>query len=164
MFYVRLVSLLSLLFVAAGCVNSGSQSATAEMSSSDVERGRYLVQIMGCNDCHTPGYMSRATQIPEESWLVGGSLGFHGSWGTAYPTNLRLMLESMSEDEWLLLARKMRRDSPMAWAPLPKVAEQELRALYRFVRYLGPKGEPAPKRLPAGVTPPTKYLNFPDPH
>lgn len=164
MFYMRPVLLLSLLFAVSGCVNSGSQSTSLENSTEDVERGRYVVKIMGCNDCHTPGYMSRAVQVPEENWLVGDSLGFHGSWGTAYPTNLRLMLNNISEDEWLLLARKMRRDSPMAWASLPKVAEQDLRALYRFVRYLGPKGEPAPKRLPAGVTPPTKYLNFPDPH
>jgi len=25
-----------------------------------VERGKYLAQIAGCNDCHTPGYMQNS--------------------------------------------------------------------------------------------------------
>ena len=104
------------------------------------------------------------TQISEEDWLVGGDLGFHGSWGTAYPTNLRLMLNGMSEDEWVVLARQMRQDSLMARVMLPKVTEEGLRAVYRFIAYLGPKGRPAPARLLAGVTPATDFLEFPEPH
>ena len=26
----------------------------------DVVRGKYLVQVAGCNDCHTPGYLETA--------------------------------------------------------------------------------------------------------
>ena len=29
-------------------------------NAAQLERGRYLVEIGGCNDCHTPGYMQKA--------------------------------------------------------------------------------------------------------
>ena len=129
-----------------------------------VDRGRYLVEIMGCNDCHTPNYMTRGSYIDESEWLVGDTLGYHGSWGTAYPTNLRLLLNNMTEQEWLLLAKKMRQDSPMAWVMLPKLTDEDIISIYRFVNFLGPKGLPAPQRLPAGVKPKTRYIDFPEPH
>jgi hypothetical protein len=155
---------LIVLVLVSGCMKTGSQLSPENKHSEDVERGRYVVEIMGCNDCHTPGYMGLNTQISEKDWLVGGDLGFHGSWGTAYLTNLRLMLNGMSEDEWVVLARQMRQDSLMAWVMLPKVTEEDLRAVYRFIAYLGPKGRPAPARLLAGVTPATDFLEFPEPH
>ena len=163
MHFKLIVSLLVMLAVFAGCTGPGQQSSSVERDA-DIERGRYVIEIMGCNDCHTPNYMGSSTSLPEEDWLVGGNLGFYGPWGTAYPANLRLMLNSMSEEEWLTLARKMRQSSPMSWVSLPKVTEQDLRAVYRFVKYLGPKGTPAPARLPAGVIPTTNYLEFPEPH
>ena len=30
-----------------------------------VQRGRYLVKIAGCNDCHTPGYAMSGGKVPE---------------------------------------------------------------------------------------------------
>jgi mono/diheme cytochrome c family protein len=152
-----------ILTVFAGCTGLGQHSTELERGP-EIERGRYVVEIMGCNDCHTPDYMGSGASLPEEDWLVGGALGFHGSWGTAYPTNLRLLLNGISEDDWLILARRMRQSSPMSWVRLPKVTDQDLRAVYRFVKYLGPKGTPAPARLPAGVIPTTDYLEFPEPH
>lgn len=48
-------------------------SARAE---SAVDRGRYLVTIGGCNDCHTPGYFSGK---PDPNRVLGGSdVGFVG--------------------------------------------------------------------------------------
>ena len=154
---------LTMLALFSACGGLDQQPAKLERGP-DIERGRYVVEIMGCNDCHTPGYMGSSTRLPEGEWLVGGTLGFHGSWGTAYPSNLRLMLNGMSEDDWLVIARKMRQSSPMSWVRLPKATEQDLRAIYRFVKYLGPKGLPAPARLSAGVTPTTDYIDFPEPH
>ena len=37
-------------------------------------RGRYLVEIGGCNDCHTPGYAMSGGKVPEKQWLVGDGL------------------------------------------------------------------------------------------
>ena len=48
-------------------------------------RGRYLVQIGGCNDCHTPGYAMSGGKVPEKQWLTGDAVGWNGPWGTTYP-------------------------------------------------------------------------------
>lgn len=131
---------------------------------SNIERGRYVVEVMGCNDCHTPGYSGQIESVPERDWLVGSEVGFKGPQGTVYPTNLRLLVDSISVDEWVALARKMRQESPMADVMLPETAEQDLRAIYSFIRYLGPRGVPAPGPLAKGITPKTPYINYPSPH
>jgi mono/diheme cytochrome c family protein len=58
-----------LVLLAAGFVSS---TATAEEAV--IERGKYLVTISGCNDCHTPGYFFGK---PDMSRFLGGSdVGF----------------------------------------------------------------------------------------
>ena len=156
----HIMSLVVLLAVAVGCA-SPKQQNTSDISS--IDRGRYLVKNMGCNDCHTPGYQ-KGKSVPEEDWLTGGDLGFRDTYGTTYPTNLRLLLNSMSEDDWSVFAREMRQNVPMESVLLPRASEHDLRAIYQFVKYLGPKGDPAPPRLPAGVTPLTEYIEFPYVH
>jgi mono/diheme cytochrome c family protein len=46
-----------------------------------VQRGRYLVTITGCNDCHTPGYAQTNGKVPEKQWLTGDMLGWRGTCG-----------------------------------------------------------------------------------
>lgn len=41
-----------------------------------VARGRYLVTISGCNDCHTLGYLASNGTTPEGLWLTGDSFGW----------------------------------------------------------------------------------------
>ena len=59
-------------------------------AASDVERGRYLVQVGGCNDCHTVGYLESGGTVPEPQWLTGGRVGYKGPWGITYAPNLLL--------------------------------------------------------------------------
>ena len=167
MHHKLLTLLIVMLTVTVGCVESSKKLSGVEakrQQSLVVERGRHVIKTMGCNSCHTPDYMIKRSNIPEEDWLIGSTLGFRGTYGTVYPTNLRLLLNNMTEDEWLVLAKQMREDSPMAWIMLPKTVDQDLRAIYKFVKYLGPKGTPARSRLAAGVVPTTQYVNYPDPH
>lgn len=152
-----LVATLLLPLLASGCF-------APKALPGDVERGRYLVEIMGCNDCHTPGYFESGSYIPEDEWLTGTRFGYRNERGTVYPTNLRLLLNRMSEEEWVQLARRMRRETPMMFVMLPKVSETDLRAIHRFVAYLGPAGEPAPAAVPGGVEPTTPYMYFSNPH
>jgi hypothetical protein len=167
MHHKLLTLLVVMLAVTVGCVESSKKLSGIEakrQQSLVVERGRHVIKTMGCNSCHTPDYMIKRSNIPEEDWLVGSTLGFRGTYGTVYPTNLRLLLNNMTEDEWLVLAKQMREDSPMAWIMLPKTVDQDLRAIYKFVKYLGSKGTPALSRLAAGVVPTTQYVDYPDPH
>jgi len=87
--------------------------ATAGTRSAAVEHGRYLVGILGCNDCHTPLKMGEhgpepdltrmlsghpqelkmppAPRLPAGPWMYVGSAtntAFAGPWGVTYAPNL----------------------------------------------------------------------------
>ena len=49
----------------------------------------------------------------------------------------------------------------MPWFALRDMTEQDLRAFYRFVRQLGPLGNPAPAYVPPGQAPTGPYVQFP---
>jgi len=82
---------------------SAPATAPAGQAATDplAAQGEYLVRIAGCNDCHTPGYAERGGDVPTSEWLVGSPLGHLGPWGTSYPTNLRLSIGALGEEEWL---------------------------------------------------------------
>jgi mono/diheme cytochrome c family protein len=126
-----------------------------------IERGRYLVKIAGCNDCHTPGYAQAGGTLPEKQWLLGDTVGYQGPWGTTYPVNLRLLMQSMSEQQWLAIARNPARP-PMPWFALRDMTDADLSALYHYVRDLGPAGEAAPAFVEPGKPVKTPVLRFPD--
>lgn len=153
------------LCLLSGCTDFFKTSADSRSKQEleEIEYGRKLVLIMGCNDCHMPNGIS-GRYGPEDNWLVGNDLGFNGPYGTLYPTNLRLLLDKISVDEWVTLAQKMRQNSPMAWSRLTNLETKDLRAIYSFIKYLGPKGDPAPASLKPGVDPKTNYFYFPLPH
>ena len=87
--------------------------AAAADKSSQVERGKYLVTVTGCNDCHTPwsmgpdgpapdktrflsGHPENLTmppppKLPEGPWNWVGAASFttfSGPWGISYAINL----------------------------------------------------------------------------
>jgi len=124
-----------------------------------INRGQYLVSTSGCNDCHTPGYAQTDGKIPLEQWLTGSPVGFSGPWGTTYPANLRLLMQSLSETQWISKARNPLRP-PMPWFSLRDMTDQDLRAIYAFVRSLGAKGQAAPAYAPPGVQVSTPYFDF----
>ncbi len=129
--------------------------------AASIARGRYLVAIAGCNDCHTAGYAQSGGKVPEREWLLGDAVGWNGPWGTTYPANLRLTLARMSEEEWLRVAKTARFRPPMPWFSLHAMREPDLRAIYRYVRSLGPAGAPAPAYVPPGAKPAGAYVAFP---
>src|SRR5262245_33422778 len=92
----------------AACTQSQAKSHAAK-----VERGKYLVTVGGCNDCHTPlklgpkgpePDMSRmlsghpetfpiveATQPASNAWMMTASASgtaFSGPWGVSFTANL----------------------------------------------------------------------------
>jgi len=138
----------------AGPVGPVTSARAAQESS--VEHGRYLVSITGCNDCHTPGYLMTG-KAPEDKWLVGSPMGFQGPWGTSYPANLRLTVQSLTEAQWLVFARAQRRP-PMPWFSLAHMSDRDLIDIYRFIRSLGPTGELAPAAVPPGGKVNTPYI------
>lgn len=140
-----------------------TQATTQPTASKDPDllaRGEYLVRIAGCNDCHTAGYAEKAGDLPTSAWLQGSPLGYSGPWGTTYATNLRLRLADMDEAEWMQYSATLRTRPIMPDFVLRTMHEDDRRAIYRFIRSLGPAGSKAPDYLPPGQTPPPPYMKL----
>lgn len=135
----------------------------AGVDGKQVDRGRYLSMIAGCNDCHTPGYLLSEGKVAEERWLTGDRFGWRGPWGTTYAPNLRLHAAGMTEEQWVAASRTLKTRPPMPWFSLNRMHEEDLKAIYRFLRHLGPAGEPAPAYVPPDQEPKTPFALFPSP-
>lgn len=134
-------------------------AAASAAEPSQVARGKYLVTIGGCNDCHTPGYMQQGPAVPEKEWLTGMPVGFQGPWGTTYPANLRLVAQRMTEAQWVVHARQQRLP-PMPWFNLAKMTDADLKAVYAYVKSLGDPGVAAPAYVAPGGKVNTPYFVF----
>jgi hypothetical protein len=102
-----------IVFLCLPFVASVSVFAAPPASKPDVQRGAYLVKIMGCNDCHTPAKMGPKGLEPDMArmltghpadlkmppapdlgkgpwvWAGAGTLtAFAGPWGVSYAINL----------------------------------------------------------------------------
>jgi mono/diheme cytochrome c family protein len=132
-------------------------------NAAQLERGRYVLKIGGCNDCHTPGYLLSAGNIPEAQWLTGDRLGWRGPWGTTYAINLRMYMHELTEAQWLQKARTLQTRPPMPWFTVQEMGAADLRAMYAFIRHLGPGGEAAPAYVPPDKEPPPPFALFPSP-
>jgi mono/diheme cytochrome c family protein len=155
----RSAAVLALLLspILASTPAAGARPAKKEQ----VQRGRYLVQIGGCNDCHTPGYIAKNGEVDEKLWLTGDTLGWSGPWGTTYAVNLRQLMAGMTEQQWLKHARTMTPRPPMPWYNVRAMTDADLKAIYAYTRSLGPGGEQAPKFVPPGSKPSGPLVQFP---
>jgi mono/diheme cytochrome c family protein len=106
----------AMAFAAAAVASAGAAlSADSEVAATTdkIARGKYLVTIAGCNDCHTPLKMGEngpepdwsrmlsghpdsiavksAARVPEEPWLVtttATTTAWSGPWGVSFTANL----------------------------------------------------------------------------
>jgi len=159
---------LTVLFAVVAAASGAAQgaepapnTAKAITNTALIERGRYLVQIAGCNDCHTPGYVQSGGKVDEKLWLTGDSLGWRGPWGTTYAANLRLSLQPMREEGWIQYARSAKMRPPMPWFALRDMREDDLRALYRYIKALPVTGDRVPAYVKPGETPKGPNVQFP---
>ena len=147
----------------AAALTAAALPAFAGGEHAQLQRGRYVLQIGGCNDCHTAGYAAAGGKVPDAQWVAGDAVGWQGPWGTTYPVNLRLYMQGLSEDQWVKKAKTLSTRPPMPWFALRDMTHEDLRALYRYIRHLGPAGKPAPAYVPPGGTVTTPVIVFPAP-
>ncbi|HEX5786871.1 MAG TPA: hypothetical protein VFY03_01730 [Woeseiaceae bacterium] len=107
-----MVAAVILLLVVAS-LSSTARADESTANTETLERGRYLVTVAGCNDCHTPltngpngpepdmsrmlsGHpaslvMPQAPALPDGPWTVvvaGTSTAWSGPWGVSFTANL----------------------------------------------------------------------------
>ena len=157
-----------------------------DVNASKVERGAYLVKIMGCNDCHTPLVMGPKGPEPDTSRLLSGhpetmkmtpapDLGqgpwgwvgshsmtaFAGPWGTSFAANLTPDEETgmghWTEKMFIDAIRLGRHEGrgrpilpPMPLAAVSAATDEDLSALYAYLRSL----PPIKNRVPQPMDPP----------
>jgi mono/diheme cytochrome c family protein len=157
------VRLLTGAVVAALPLWPNAADAAQPARATELARGKYVVIISGCNDCHTAGYALSNGKVAEKDWLTGDRLGWHGPWGTTYGVNLRQYMQGLTEAQWVARAKGLETRPPMPWQNVRAMSEQDLRAMYRYIRHLGPGGDAAPAYLPPDKEPPPPFVTFPAP-
>lgn len=145
---------------AASARQTESASAPHVAAPSPFEAGRYLVRFGACNDCHTPGWRESDGKLPEAQWLTGSTTGYRAAWGTSYPPNIRLLVAQLTVDDWLTMIKTRADHPPMPWHELRALGEADRRAIYYFIRALGPAGKPAPFNLGSDQKPTTPYVDI----
>ena len=66
----------------------------------------------------------------------------------------------MTEEEWVMILQE-REDLPlMPWMNVNQMSEEDAKAIYQYIKSLGPKGEHVPEALDPGVEPETPYLSL----
>ncbi len=142
----------------AGLLAVGTVTALGADGEVSVARGLQVSIVGGCHDCHTVGYNETNGMIDPNTALKGSPVGFQGPWGTTYPKNIRLLVASVTEDQFVTFAKSFKRLPPMPWYNVHAMDESDLRSLYQYVSSLGAPGDAPPQPLPPGVTPQTPYV------
>ena len=151
----------------SGSTARASSSAMIATSSPAVQAmtmeqaGEYLTIVGSCNDCHTQGWVEKKGKVAPADRFAGLNVGFRGDWGTTYGKNLRTITQRQSEDHWvevLTTADGGDGNPPMPWWNTALMNERDLRAMYRYIKSLGPNPVGVPRNLKPGVEPTSQYI------
>jgi len=150
-----------------------------------VERGRYLVTIAGCSDCHTPlkpgprgpepdlsRFLSgqpEAVKLPppprlgDTPWsaVTAGMTAWAGPWGISYAANLTpdpdtglgiwteaMFINAMRTGKHYGVARDIL--PPMPWQGIAQMSDNDLKAIYAYLRTIPPVKNRVPDPVPPG--------------
>jgi mono/diheme cytochrome c family protein len=160
--------------------SAGAQTP-ADRKAERVERGRYLVNIAGCHDCHSPKADTMMTPDPKRL-LSGRPLNtappmqgtneirasldftaFAGPWGNSYAANLTPDRETgigarYTEAAFIRTIRSGKKPEgealapPMPWPVYSKMTDEDLKAVYAYLRTLTPVRNFVRGAAPAVVT------------
>lgn len=157
--------------------------------ASPVERGRYLVEFGGCNDCHSPKVMTangpvvdtakRLSGHPAGSRIPAvpaGALGpdgwgalttpdltaWAGPWGMSFSANLtpdRSGIGNWTAEQFIGAMRTGKHMGagrqilpPMPWYDVGKLTDDDLRAVFAYLRSLRPIANEVPAPRPPAAT------------
>ena len=157
-----LLAALALPLASCGDSTPGTPNATAMTPEQKIARGRYLVLVGSCNECHTPDFAEQGTKVPEEKWLTGVPIGWKGPWGTTYASNLRKTCQLYPEDGFVNTMKTAKGHTgrpPMPWTALASMTDADLGAIHAYIKSLGDSGVVMPTALLPGKDPETPYID-----
>jgi mono/diheme cytochrome c family protein len=151
-----------------------------------VERGKYLVTLGGCHDCHSPKVFQSGQPEPDPARLLSGHpanekippvpagvitptgwaalTGSHftvwaGPWGVSFTANLTpdqaTGLGSWTEEMFMKAIRTGKHQGegrailpPMPWPMYRQMTDDDLKAIFAYLRSLPPIKNPVPEPVP----------------
>ena len=186
---IATIKVLFLTAALAGCARTPVAAPAAQAPPPPAERGKYLVSILGCDDCHTPKTMTAQGPVPDMTrrlsghpanpalpdppklppgpWGVVATMdltAWSGPWGISYPINLTpdeiTGMGIWTEDMFVQAIRTGKHMGqsrpilpPMPWMDYANLTDDDLKAVYAFLRTLPPVSNRVPD--PVIVLPPT---------
>lgn len=144
------------------------QSLPARADEAEIARGKYLVTIAGCNDCHTPGYffgkpdMGRFLGGSEVGFEIPGLGVFVGPNLTPDPTGLG---DWTNEQIVTALQTGMRPDGRqlapiMPWHAFANLTKEDVTAIAAFLKSIPPVSNEVPDPVGPGETVSTFMLRI----
>lgn len=141
--------------------------APSVFAQSQAQRGEYLVTIMDCTGCHTPGTFLGKPDIQRP--LAGSEVGFQiPGLGIFYPPNLtpdpETGLGKWSEADIIKAVRTGIRPDGRQLVPImpyhsySKLTDADARALASYLKSLGPVRNQVPSPVGANEKPSAPYL------
>lgn len=143
--------------------------AMAKAEMSQIERGRYLVQIAGCGDCHTPGHLLGK---PDMARFLGGSeVGFEvPGVGIVYGPNLTpdkaTGLGGWSAEQIVAAIRTGATPDGrglvpvMPWPNLATLTDEDAYAIAAYLQSLEPVSNAVPEFTPPGEAAPAFVMRI----
>ncbi len=136
---------------------------TSRADEAQIERGRYLTQIAGCSDCHTPGHF--LGQPDTVRFLGGSDVGFEvPGVGIVYGPNLTpdpTGLGNWSADEIVTAIRTGATPDGrglipvMPWPNLSALSDEDAYAIAAYLQSLEPIANEVPGPIPPGEPAPS---------
>jgi hypothetical protein len=181
-----IITLAATLTVACSNAQFSVEASAATSGSARLQRGQYLVSVVGCSDCHTPmkmgpkgpepdmarflsGHPEQMGALPpakaQGAWLWAGAAtntAFSGPWGVSYAANLTPDRNSglgiWTEDMFVTALRTGRHMGtsreilpPMPWPAIRNASDEDLKAIYAYLRSLKPVVNHVPDVQPPAV-------------
>jgi mono/diheme cytochrome c family protein len=177
---------------AAAC--TASPAALAEAGNAETgerDRGEYLVNYGGCNDCHSPKVMTPNGPEPDKQRLLSGHpasaqlppvpagviganpdqwgalanndlTAWAGPWGISFAANLtpdaatglgawtpELFIKTMRTGKHFGVGQPIL--PPMPWFALAELTDQDLKAVFVYLKSIKPIKNQVPRPVPPGV-------------
>ena len=154
------------VFALALAVAAPAMAQTAPSNATRVERGKYLVTIAACHDCHSPKINAQMdldqakilsgrpanTMPPAQGKEIRASLdltAWSGPWGNSYAANLTSDPETglgkrYTEASFIKAIRTGKKPEgedlapPMPWTQYRHMTDEDLKSIYAFLKTVKP--------------------------